>query len=154
MTHSTLPLDRALAILRTASVGRLATCLGERPYVVPVNFVFDSGKVYFHSAPHGRKLDHIVANPNVCFQVDDEATVLPGRRACDFTAHYFSAIVFGAAEVVADADERLAAMRALMAKYDPRGEAPVLTREDLERSSFAVVALTPEEISGVDHARL
>lgn len=154
MAHSTLSLDRALSILHKASVGRLATCVEGQPYVVPVYFVFSDGKIYFHSASHGRKIEHIAANPNVCFQVDDEAQLLPRKRACEFTAHYYSAIVFGTAALVDNPEERLAAMRALMAKYDPEGVAPVLTPEELERASFAVVAITPTEITGVDHARL
>jgi uncharacterized protein len=152
--HKPLSQEKAIAILATAPAGRLATCKDNVPYVVPVNHVYHQGKLYFHCAPTGRKLENIAANPRVCFQVDDEATLLPRGRACEFTAHYYSAMVAGTARLVNDPEERLTALRALMAKHDPQGLAPELTLADVDTSSFTVVEIVPEEISGVDHGRL
>lgn len=154
MAHTSLPLERCLEILRRVQVGRLATCRDGEPYVVPLSFVYHRDRVYFHCACHGRKLDNIAANPRVCFQVDDEATILPGPRACNFTAHYFSAMVAGRARVVSDPDLRLDALRALAAKYDPEGMAPMLTQEDLDKQAVLVIEIMPEAITGVDHSRL
>ncbi|MBI4006989.1 MAG: pyridoxamine 5'-phosphate oxidase family protein, partial [Planctomycetes bacterium] len=43
-------------ILALAKVGRLGTCLDSIPYIIPVNFVYDGGKIFFHSAHEGRKV--------------------------------------------------------------------------------------------------
>ena len=153
MVHKPLPEDKCLEILAKASVGRLGMCVGDEPYVVPLTYVWHEGKVVFHCATSGRKLEMLAANPRVCFQVDDESFVLPGAKACNFTVHYYSAMIAGEAHLVADAAARLAAIRALVAKYDPAGRAPVLNDSDLEGQEFLVYEIVPQSISGVDHAR-
>ncbi|MHB1133239.1 MAG: pyridoxamine 5'-phosphate oxidase family protein [Chloroflexota bacterium] len=154
MVHKPLGEDKCLEILGKASVGRLGMCVGEEPYVVPLTYVWHEGKVVFHSSPNGRKMETLTANPRVCFQVDDETTIIPSPKACVFTTHYYSAMVAGEVHVVAEPMARLAAIRALVAKYDPEGKAPLLTEEDLEGQAFEVLEIVPESISGVDHARL
>ncbi len=58
-------------ILSLTNIGRLATN-GEDgyPYMTPVNFVCIEGNIYFHCAPKGEKLDNIMRDPRVCFEVD------------------------------------------------------------------------------------
>ena len=51
--------------------GRLGLCLENEPYVVPVAYGYEQGKIYFHSARRGKKLDFIRKNDRVCFQVDE-----------------------------------------------------------------------------------
>ena len=50
---------------------RLGLCLENEPYVVPVAYGYEQGKIYFHSARRGKKLDFIRKNDRVCFQVDE-----------------------------------------------------------------------------------
>ena len=43
------------------------------PYSVPVNFVYEDGKIYFHGAKEGHKIDAIKNNPKIsihCFSVN------------------------------------------------------------------------------------
>ncbi|MHB1006985.1 MAG: pyridoxamine 5'-phosphate oxidase family protein [Chloroflexota bacterium] len=154
MAHKPLPLEKCLEVLRKAPFGRLATARDGRPYVVPVSFVYHNEKVYFHSSPNGRKMEEIVANPNVCLQADDEVTLIHRDLACTFTVHYYSAHVFGRARVVENPALRLEALQAIVSKFDREGVAPPLTRSDLEANPLVVVEIEPDEISGVDHARL
>ena len=58
-------------ILSSTNIGRLATS-GEDgyPYITPVNFIWREGKIYFHSAVVGEKLDNLAREPKVCFEVD------------------------------------------------------------------------------------
>ena len=42
------------------------------PYTVPMNFVYENGHIYFHSALEGHKIDAIRLSPNACFTVIDE----------------------------------------------------------------------------------
>ena len=37
----------------------------EYPYSVPMNFVYEDGKIYFHGAKSGHKIDAIKNNPKV-----------------------------------------------------------------------------------------
>ena len=57
-------------ILKTSPNGTLAL-YGENgyPYSVPVNFVYSDGKIYFHGAAEGYKLDCMKKDPHVSFSV-------------------------------------------------------------------------------------
>ncbi|MCL5109489.1 MAG: pyridoxamine 5'-phosphate oxidase family protein [Chloroflexi bacterium] len=154
MAHGQLPAERCREIFHKAQVGHLGTCRDGVPYAVPLTFVYFQDKIYFHSVPRGRKLENIAANPRVSFQADDEAVIIATGKACTFTTHYYSAMLEGTAKIVGDPDLSLAAMRALVAKYDPEGKAPLLRQEDFEKQDFVLVEITPRAIDGVDHARL
>ena len=53
--------EECLEILKTAKRGVLAV-LGDEgyPYAVPLDFVYEDGKIYFHCAKEGHKLDAIL----------------------------------------------------------------------------------------------
>ena len=57
------------SILREERWGCLGLSMEGQPYVVPLNYAYVDGKILFHCALKGRKLDAIRANPNVCFVV-------------------------------------------------------------------------------------
>jgi len=72
-------------VLRCALVGRFGVCAGGLPYVVPVCFVYHRGRIYFHSASEGMKLDFIRCNPRVCFEVE-EYQLVKASKPCSFEA--------------------------------------------------------------------
>jgi uncharacterized protein len=57
------------ALLAHASVGRLGCSFENQPYVVPINFAYDSGYLYVFST-FGQKVEWMRANPRVCVQTD------------------------------------------------------------------------------------
>ncbi|MDO4990792.1 MAG: pyridoxamine 5'-phosphate oxidase family protein [Eubacteriales bacterium] len=142
-----LDAEQIEAILRRGSAGTLAV-LGDGgwPYAVPLSYVYHSGRIYFHCAKSGHKLDAIRACDRASFCVIDKNEIVPA----EFTTYYRSAIVFGRARIVENAEERMAAMRALAAKYSPR-ESEDAFRIELKVSgsaSLCVVALDIEHMSG------
>lgn len=56
-------------LLLGQAVGRIACCNGNKPYVVPVTYVF-AGKYIYGQTMEGMKLDILRKNPEVCFEVD------------------------------------------------------------------------------------
>jgi len=52
-----LPVDEAWRILAAGRVAHLGLISGGHPYVVPVSHVVLDGKIYFHSAREGEKVD-------------------------------------------------------------------------------------------------
>ena len=46
-------------VIARAPVCRLALSDNGEPYVVPMNFGYSDGVLYFHGAPNGRKIDII-----------------------------------------------------------------------------------------------
>jgi len=141
--------DRAVVeeLLREAEVGRLATCGGGEPYVVPVSFVYHDGRIIIHGSGEGRKMENIVSNPRVCFEVD-QSEKMEGGRPCDYSFRYMSVVVQGRARVLDGDNERLVALRRLTDKYAPsKGRA--LTAEDLRRyPSLAVVEVVVDSMTG------
>ena len=68
--------------LREAPVGRLGTAHDHQPYVVPLNFVYDGNRIYFHSKKKGMKITHIRENEKVCFEIDEFKGIITADKAC------------------------------------------------------------------------
>lgn len=61
--------EECSAFLAHASIGRLGCSLEDQPYVVPINFAYDSGYLYVFST-FGQKVKWMRANPKACVQTD------------------------------------------------------------------------------------
>ncbi|HZR13442.1 MAG TPA: pyridoxamine 5'-phosphate oxidase family protein [Acidimicrobiia bacterium] len=61
--------DECMALLETASVGRVGVSVGAIPAVLPVNYVVDGDTVVFRTVP-GTKLDAALTNAVVAFEAD------------------------------------------------------------------------------------
>ena len=61
------------------------------PYAVPLSYVYAGGKLYFHCAKAGHKLDAIARNPKGSFCVIHQDQVVPET----YTTHYRTVIAFG-----------------------------------------------------------
>ncbi len=96
------------AFVKENKVGRLGTINAQGyPYVIPLNYVYDEGRFIFHCAPEGEKLDSIVANPRVCFEIDSFMKIVPGEKPCSYTVQYRSVVAFGKAFVVDGLEKRM-----------------------------------------------
>ncbi len=119
-------------ILSLTNIGRLATNGKDGyPYITPVNFVSFNGNIYFHCAPKGEKLDNLLRDARVCFEVDVPLAYLdvdldPTRPVCHLHQFYHCVIIRGTAHVVEDRAKKLTALNRLIAKHEKgRGFDPV-----------------------------
>ena len=142
--------DEAIAIIRTQNYGVLSV-VGEDgyPYGVPLNYAWLDGKVYFHSAPEGAKLDAIRRDPRVCFTVTSRAELLPGELSTD----YASAILFGRARIVEDAEERKSLVIRMTRALSEEAYAALMRRSCVDAARYVVVEITPEHITGKARAK-
>lgn len=86
-------------ILSEATSGVLALSGDDGyPYAVPLSHVYQDGKLYFHCAKEGHKIDAIRRNDKVSFCVIAQDEVIPSKR----TTAYISVIAFGRAVIVDD----------------------------------------------------
>jgi hypothetical protein len=110
-------------LLARSPVGRLGTIGRDGyPMIKPLNFVHHRGRIYFHSAPEGEKIDAIRWDGRVCFEVDlPIAYVKSTGIPCKADYLYRSVIIRGRAHVVADREERVSVFKALMQKYQTEG---------------------------------
>lgn len=113
-----LPDEESISILRSAYRGFLSVIGdGGYPYSVPINFVYADGKLYFHCAKEGHKLDAIRRCDKACFTVLDN----PEKEPDSWWYHVRSVICFGRIRLVEDADEKDQRLRQLGGKYFPDG---------------------------------
>ncbi|MEI2297409.1 pyridoxamine 5'-phosphate oxidase family protein [Ensifer sp. MJa1] len=56
-------------VVQGGHVARLACCLDDHPYVVPITYAYAGNCLYAFSMP-GLKIDWMRKNPNVCLQID------------------------------------------------------------------------------------
>lgn len=62
--------DQCLALLATATLGRVGLSSGALPTVLPVNFLLHDDQILIRSG-HGTKLDAALSDAVVAFEVDD-----------------------------------------------------------------------------------
>ena len=110
--------EECIALLESAPRGVLAVH-GENgyPYGLPVNYVFMDGRIYFHCAKEGHKVDALRADDRVSFTILSEPVKNEGEWWYCFT----SVIVFGRICEVTDLDKADKVLRALGTKYFPEG---------------------------------
>ncbi len=117
--------EESIEILCTTTAGVLSLCgIDGRPYGVPLSHVYNDGKLYFHSALVGHKMDLIRQNENVCFTVIAKDEIHPER----FTTYFQSVIASGKIRIVDDEEEKLHILEALGRRCNPRDE-EALTKE-------------------------
>ncbi|MEW5774617.1 MAG: pyridoxamine 5'-phosphate oxidase family protein [Thermodesulfobacteriota bacterium] len=109
-------------VLARARVMRLGLTDGQWPYVVPVNFGYEPGSIWLHSSPAGFKMDLMAANPRVCFEVEDDWSLVTGDKPCDWSTRFRSVIGFGTAEVVLDSARKAHGLDVIMRSHGFAGE--------------------------------
>ncbi|NJD57496.1 MAG: pyridoxamine 5'-phosphate oxidase family protein [Nitrospirae bacterium] len=135
-------------LLNTCHVGRLGT-IGKDgyPMVKPLNFAYAAGKIYFHTAKEGEKIEHIARDSRVCFEADlPIAFVKGGDNPCRAEYLYRSVIIKGRAHIVRDTDEQIFGLKCLMQKYQPEGGYGDFPGEKLKVTG--VVRIDIEEMTG------
>ena len=128
-----LPEEVCKDILTKAQTGVLSVQGDDGyPYGVPVNFAYADGKIYFHGAMEGHKLDAIRKDEKVSFTVIDAEEVVPERRSTNFR----SVICFGRAREVTEREKKIESLKMVGYKYCPGYEAEVdkETMEKLDRT--------------------
>lgn len=95
-------------ILRSETMGFLGLSMEGKPYVIPMTYGYSDGRILFHCALKGKKLDYIRANPQVCFAVGRQyGSVCQHPQGGGCLASHDSAICYGVARIIENMDERL-----------------------------------------------
>ncbi len=115
------------------------------PYTLPINYYYneDDGKIYFHGARAGHKIDAIKANGKVCFTVWDSGY----RNEGEWFYHVNSVIVMGKATLVTDEKLIYEMSKSIGLKYFPATE-DVNVEIEKYLKNVQIIELTPEHISG------
>ncbi len=111
-------MEQIISILDKSKVVHVGMIDGDEPYVVPMNYgyLLEDGKltIYLHGAKRGRKIDAIVANPKVFYEMCCDITPFAGDVACNYGITYASIMGRGLATLVEDVEEKKKALTLLM----------------------------------------
>ena len=102
--------EETMVILREGTSGVLSLTGDEGyPYGVPLSYVYDGDKLYFHCAKEGHKIDAIRKNPKASFCVIAQDEIVPEK----YTTCYRSVIAFGSVRILENEGEKRRAIEEL-----------------------------------------
>lgn len=113
------------------------------PYALPMSHVYTDGKIYFHGAQKGHKIDAIKKHSKVSYCVIDEGVKAEGSWWYTFK----SVIVFGRIKTLDDRDDKIDKLTHLGDKFFPTHEETV---DEINRllDRTEVFEITIEHMSG------
>ena len=113
------------------------------PYGVPVSYAYADGRIYFHCAREGYKVDLLKKDPHVSFTVVAQDDIIPE----DFNTLYISAIAFGRARLVDDPEEMRKIHGYILDKYSKGHEESGGRYLDSSISEIYMVEITVDHIT-------
>jgi hypothetical protein len=141
-----LPMEECVEILKNQPRGVLSL-IGDDgyPYGIPMTHLYSEtdGKLYFHGASTGHKMDALRACDKVSFCVYDEGYCKEG----EWSLNIRSVVVFGRLRIVENSEKAEAVCRSLCRKFS---DDPAYPEEEWKLAGNRVVCLelTPEHITG------
>ena len=143
--------EESIEILQKATSGVLAL-LGDNgyPYAVPISYVYADGKIYFHSALSGHKVDAIRSCDKASFCVIEQDDVKPEK----YTSYFRSVIAFGRIHIEEDEAEKLAIARLLGNRYNPNQEEALRKEIESGLSRMLAIRFDMEHLTGIEAIEL
>ncbi|MDD3219989.1 MAG: pyridoxamine 5'-phosphate oxidase family protein [Lachnospiraceae bacterium] len=143
--------ESCLEILEKGTSGVLALVGDEGyPYAVPLSYVYRDGKIIFHGAKQGHKVDAVKENGKCSFCVIDQDLIVPE----EYTTYFRSVIAFGKVRVVEDADEMRRLVSVLAEKYRPEFLDERMEAINKEFPALCVMVLEVEHMTGKEAIEL
>jgi nitroimidazol reductase NimA-like FMN-containing flavoprotein (pyridoxamine 5'-phosphate oxidase superfamily) len=92
------------------------------PYVVPMNFGYQQGVFYLHSAPEGRVVRALEKNNQICltFNVGQELAFQHPKVACSYRMRAKSVVAEGKVTFIEDLEAKRKALECIMVQYSDK----------------------------------
>ena len=141
----------SIAVLQKATSGTLAL-LGDNdyPYAVPLSYVYDNGKLYFHSAMAGHKVDAIRRCNKASFCVIEKDDVRPEK----YTTYFRSVIAFGRIEIVEDEAEKRTIMHMMGNRFNPNHDDALQKELESGLAHMLAIRMDIEHLTGKEAIEL
>jgi hypothetical protein len=134
------------AILDEALLCHVGFAIDGRPWVVPTTFARVDDQLYLHGAAGNFALRTLSAGGvEACVTVTLLDGLVLARSAFHHSMNYRSVMLFGSATAVTDADEKLAALLAIVEHMEPGRSAASRPPTDAELRSTSVVRFPIDE---------
>ena len=143
--------EESISILKKATSGTLAL-LGDNgyPYVVPISYVYSEGKIFFHSALSGHKVDAIRNCDKASFCVIELDEVIPKK----YTTFFRSVIAFGRIHFIEDEAEKLATAQLLGNRYNPNDDESLQKEIESGLARMLAIRFDIEHLTGKEAIEL
>jgi uncharacterized protein len=137
-------------ILGEEEVGVLCLADGAEPYGVPLSYAFLDGRIVFHCAARGRKLDILRRNDRATFIVYRSPDRTVPHAEGDCSVRFESVFAFGRARIVEDPAERFALLRRFQQRFDARlgRETPTDPVTEKAAAKTGCVEISIESLTG------
>ncbi|MEN8201841.1 MAG: pyridoxamine 5'-phosphate oxidase family protein [Bacteroidota bacterium] len=132
-------------ILSHAVIIRIAMVDRGEPYLLPFNYGYRSNCIYIHSAQKGKKIDVLSRNPRVCFEVEQQADLVKGPLACDWSTLYRSVIGYGTIEIISDYAQKQEGLEIIMSQH---GAPELIEFKEKNVDSIVILKLTIDSMTG------
>ena len=143
--------EESIGILQKATAGTLALLGdGDYPYAVPISYVYHDGKLYFHSALSGHKVDAIRKCNKASFCVIEQDDVQPKK----YTTFFRSVIAFGRIHIIEDEQEKLETARMLGNRYNPDDDESLQKEIESGFSRMLMIRFDIEHLTGKEAIEL
>lgn len=143
--------DLCLDILRRSTHGVMAL-LGDEgyPYALPLNHVLMNGRLYFHCALEGHKLDALQSYDRASYCVVDADEV----DSQALSTRFRSVIAFGRARLLTDDQLKRRALIAIGERFAPQNMCKALLEIDESLHRTGVIEFSIEHLSGKESKAL
>lgn len=146
-----LPQETAVEILNRNTSGILALSGDDDyPYAVPMSYVYADGKLYFHSAKTGHKIDAIKRSEKASFCVIDQDQIVPEK----YTTFYRSVIAFGRARLVEEPEEIRRVATMLAVKYSADFKDGIAKEIDASIKHITIVEMAVDHMTAKEAIEL
>jgi uncharacterized protein len=132
-------------ILSNSEVCRIALIDNDKPYIVPLNYGYKNNAIYFHSSPHGKKIELLKTNNKVCFEIELFTEIIKNEIPCSWGAKYRSIIGYGTIEFLTDPDKKREGLDIIMAHY---GKTDNNIYQDKQIEKVLILKLKIKEMTG------
>jgi uncharacterized protein len=135
------------AVLDAGRVCHAGFVIDGQPFVIPTAYGRDGETIYLHGATTSRMLTHLKGGASVSIAVTHLDGVVLARSVFHHSLNYRSAVVFGTARLVTDAEEKAHALSIVSEQMLPGRWAEARGPNAKEDKATSVVAVSIEEAS-------
>lgn len=139
--------ETVYSILDEGFICHIGFVVDGQPFVIPTGYARVDDKLYVHGSQASRMLRSLAGRIDACVTVTIIDGLVLARSAFHHSMNYRSVLVFGRATIVADPEEKYAALLALSEQIVPGRWADVREPNDVEMKQTTVLCLPLEEAS-------
>lgn len=118
--YAVTDLNRIEQMMREAEICRLGFVDVGQAYIVPMNFGYDDGILYFHGGSTGKKMELLRKNPKVSFEMESRLNLNHYEEACRCDMQYACVMGTGIASEIKELATKKNALRVLMNQYQKK----------------------------------